>query len=142
MNKSIILRFTLALILGVFLFNANYVLAEDKLSKIDIKTSAVCNHCKTKIEKGLLKQKGVKEAILNLDNKILTVTYDSDKITPEKLRASISKLGYDADDVKADPVAYKKLPNCCKGDGIQHKDDGCNHKNEYRQNKGDCQKKK
>lgn len=26
----------------------------------------------------------------------------------------VSQLGYDADDIKADPKAYAKLPKCCK----------------------------
>jgi len=30
------------------------------------------------------------------------------------IRAAISKLGFDADNVKADPTAYEKLDGCCK----------------------------
>ena len=44
----------------------------------------------------------------------ITITYNPQKISLEKLKSEISKLGYDADDVKADPAAYAKLDNCCK----------------------------
>ena len=33
---------------------------------------------------------------------------------PETIREVISKLGYDADNVKADNDAYNKLDGCCK----------------------------
>jgi periplasmic mercuric ion binding protein len=53
---------------------------------------------------------------VELDDKAMTikVTYNPKKITPEKIRVAISKLGYDADDVKADPKAYEALDGCCK----------------------------
>jgi hypothetical protein len=30
------------------------------------------------------------------------------------LRKAVSDVGYDADDMSADPEAYKDLPACCK----------------------------
>jgi hypothetical protein len=42
------------------------------------------------------------------------VTYKKSKTSPEKIRKAISKVGYDADDVTADPKAYSKLDACCK----------------------------
>jgi hypothetical protein len=44
----------------------------------------------------------------------LTITFNPSKITSVKIREEISKLGYDADDIKADPAAYQKLDGCCK----------------------------
>ena len=32
----------------------------------------------------------------------------------ENVKTAIANAGYDADDVKADEGAYKKLPKCCK----------------------------
>lgn len=141
MNRITIIKYAFTIILGVFLINTSFVLAQDNITKIDIKTSAICNQCKTKIESGILKQKGVIDATLNLDNKILTVNYNPDKTSPEILRKSIAKLGYNADDVKADPKAYNKLPKCCK-ETSTNKEGGCNHKEGYQHKDGDCIKKK
>jgi hypothetical protein len=48
------------------------------------------------------------------------VTYNKGKTSPEKIRKAISKVGYDADNVTADPKAYSKLDACCKKpDGLQ-----------------------
>ena len=51
---------------------------------------------------------------LDLDTKIITVSYNPDKVNVEKIKTSISKAGYSADEVKADKKAYNKLPSCCK----------------------------
>jgi len=89
---------------------------EKKPETLKIKTSAVCDMCKDRIEKGLAFEKGVKKADLDVKTKIVTITYNPAKTTPDDLRKAISKLGYDADNVPADKVAYSKLPACCKKD--------------------------
>jgi formyltetrahydrofolate synthetase len=48
---------------------------------------------------------------------VLTVIYNKEKITPEKIKQIINKSGYDADGVKADPKSQKKLPACCRPGG-------------------------
>ena len=89
--------------------------AQDKKDEtIKIKTSAICGSCKTRIEKGLSEAKGIKEAKLDLETKIVTVKYSPSATSPVEIRKAVSMLGYDADEVKADPKAYAKLPQCCK----------------------------
>jgi periplasmic mercuric ion binding protein len=83
-------------------------------AEIKIKTSAICDMCKETIENHLAFEKGVKKSVLDVKTKIITVTYNPEKTTPEKIRLAISKSGYDADDVMADAKAYKKLDDCCK----------------------------
>jgi copper chaperone CopZ len=92
----------------------------DKYSKIDIKTSAQCGMCKETIEKALAFESGVKNSNLNLDTKIVTVKYNPNKTNPDKIKIAISKAGYDADELQADPEAYDKLSPCCKKDGPKH----------------------
>ena len=92
----------------------------DKYTTIKIKTSAMCDMCKETIEKVLAFEKGVKSSELDVDTKVCTVKYDASKTTPEKIKLAISKAGYDADEVKADPKAYNKLSPCCKKDGKKH----------------------
>lgn len=77
--------------------------------------------CKDRIEQGLAFEKGIKNSELDLETKIATVTYNPAKTSPVEIRKIISKLGYDADTIPADPKAYEKLPPCCKKDATKHK---------------------
>ncbi|MEY4336862.1 MAG: hypothetical protein RLZZ45_1781, partial [Bacteroidota bacterium] len=38
----------------------------------------------------------------------------TDRTNLENIKAAIANTGYDAEDVKAAPDAYNKLPKCCK----------------------------
>lgn len=90
---------------------------EKSVVELEILTSAQCDHCKTRLEKEMAYEKGVKSVSLDLETKKLTIKYRVDKTDPEKLRTAVSKIGYDADDVAADPEAYAKLPACCQKGG-------------------------
>jgi copper chaperone CopZ len=81
---------------------------------VKIKTSAICEMCKERIEKNLALTKGVAKSDLNLDDKVITVEFDAAKIDAAGIKKVISESGYDADDVKAVAKDYAKLPNCCK----------------------------
>jgi copper chaperone CopZ len=102
-------------LLTIFLGSIVCINAEESIAKVEIKTSAICEHCKETIEKALNKVDGVKTAVLNVETKIATVEYVTEKVTVDDLRNAISKAGYDADEVKRDARAYKRLPKCCKG---------------------------
>jgi cation transport ATPase len=91
--------------------------ANKKTKKIEIQTSAQCKICKDRIEKDMAFEKGVKSVNLDLNTKVLSIEYRIGKTNPDRLRAAISKIGYDADDVAADEKAYDKLPDCCKKGG-------------------------
>lgn len=101
------LLIALLLLAGSFTFNT-------ETATIDIKTSAECDMCKTRLEKALNLSRGVIESKLNLTTRVVTIQYNPEKTTPDKLRKIISHTGYDADDVKAQPSAYKRLPECCR----------------------------
>ena len=81
---------------------------------VKIKTSAICEMCKERIEKNLALTKGVAKSDLNLDDKVITVEYDAGKIDAAGIRKAISETGYDADEMKAVAKSYSKLPSCCK----------------------------
>jgi len=90
---------------------------DDPIKEIKVKTSAVCEMCKARIERNLSFEKGVQEADLNVETKVVTIRYDARKTDPTKLKATIVRTGYDADDLTADPKGYAKLPTCCKKTG-------------------------
>jgi periplasmic mercuric ion binding protein len=112
----------LALILNVLVILFAFTGIAKSENKVDIstvtlQTSAQCEQCKDRIEKNLKKFDGIKDAVLNLDDKKVTVKYDKNVISVDKIKKILSKTGYDADDVKADAKAYKKLPKCCQKNG-------------------------
>ncbi|MDQ1089534.1 MULTISPECIES: heavy-metal-associated domain-containing protein [unclassified Siphonobacter] len=108
MVKSLVLSFCLLL--------SGMVWAKDEPKTVKIKTSAICGMCKARIEKNLGFSKGVKDANLDLKDKVVTVTYDGKKTDEAQIIETITKTGYDANAVPADQKGYDKLPACCKKD--------------------------
>lgn len=107
----------------LFTIAAVTVMAQDKPKKneeVNIQTSAVCGMCKERIEHDLSFEKGVTSVSLDNETKVVTVGYNPKKTDPDKIRTAISKIGYDADNVPADPVAYEKLPQCCRKGNAPH----------------------
>jgi len=90
---------------------------QKKTATIQISTSAQCDMCKTRIEAALAYEKGVQKSDLDLETKVVTVTYKTARTSPEKIRKAIAAVGYDADEVPADAKAYAGLPPCCKKPG-------------------------
>ena len=112
----------LSVALMVF-FSTSYSTAQEKsknAEEIKIQTSAVCGMCKDRIEHNLAYEKGIKNVSLDDETKVVTVGYSPKKTNPDEIRKAISKIGYDADDVAADPVAYEKLLGCCKKGNAAH----------------------
>ncbi|MCX6285405.1 MAG: heavy metal-associated domain-containing protein [Bacteroidetes bacterium] len=111
-----------SMMLLIFILACGTAVSQDKKTEtIKIKTSAVCDMCKDRIEQGMAFEKGVKNVVLDVETKIATITYIPSKTTPDDLRKALSKLGYDADNVLADKAAYAKLPACCKKDAAPKK---------------------
>lgn len=82
-----------------------------KTSTISVKGN--CGDCKERIENAA-DIKGVKNSNWDKDKKIITVTYDTAKVTLSQIETSIAKAGHATLNQKADDKAYKKLPSCCK----------------------------
>lgn len=65
-------------------------------------------------------EKGVRKVALDLDTKILTVIYNPSKTDALKIRIAVTRIGYDADSLSAEPKAYERLPDCCRKGGHLH----------------------
>lgn len=89
-----------------------------KSEKVVIKTSAECGDCKERIEEKLNYTKGIVFSELDYESKELTVKFKPTLISLDEIKKIVSDLGYDADEVKADPVEQKKLPACCLPGGM------------------------
>jgi copper chaperone CopZ len=76
--------------------------------------TAQCEECKKRIEEYLKYEEGVTKVVVYPKSKYTSVTFLADRTNIENIKAAIANTGYDADDVKADEDAYKKLPKTCK----------------------------
>ena len=117
MKKFIILALVSLITLGVSAQKA----ASKNEQTVTIQTNGVCQKCADKFKENVPYFKGVKSYSYDMKTAKLTINYDVKKTNPDQLRQQISKLGYNADNVKADPAARAKLPACCRAE----KSGGC-----------------
>ena len=107
-------------LLAFTLFTISSASAQKTNQKALIKTVLHCDHCKVcetcgkKFNKEMLKIKGVRAYVLDDEQMTFTVFYNATKTDLQTIKIAISKLGYDADEIKADPSAYESLDDCCK----------------------------
>ncbi len=89
--------------------------AKKGIQTVTIQTPTVqCESCKKRIEDYLKREDGVQKATVDFKKHVTKVTFVAERTNIENVKAAIANSGYDADDVKADEEAYKKLPKCCK----------------------------
>ena len=105
---------TTTLILSVFLLSAFVMQA--KPQNASFKTSAVCGMCEEKIMATLNAMDGVLKVKFDMTTKIVKVKFEDTKTSRDAIASAITKIGYDAGELKADPMAVKALPACCKPD--------------------------
>lgn len=74
---------------------------KNKSETIIIQTNGHCETCKNKIENELAFEKGIKDVAYDLLTSKVKVVYHPKKTNPDQIRQFISKLGYDADNIKA-----------------------------------------
>ena len=65
-----------------------------KVEEIKIKVTFHCANGKALLEKELIKEDGVSSATADVETKIVTIKYDTEKQNKEKLVAAIEKIGY------------------------------------------------
>jgi mercuric ion binding protein len=100
---------------AVAFFTATSFAQTKALQTAKIKTPNVsCEACKTRIETYLKRYDGIQSINVNYRRGEITVKYLTDRINIETIKAAIANAGYDADDVAANPEAYKLLPITCK----------------------------
>ena len=65
----------------------------------------VCHNCEAKIKGNMRFEKGVKKVETDLDNQIVTITYDAEKTDEKKLAEAFRKLKYDVRKVTVDTTS-------------------------------------
>ena len=108
-------------IIFLLFFSASiFAQKKDNIKTAVIKTVIHCDHCKQcetcgdKFNKDLYNEDGIKRVDVDAKAMTISVVYDSRKTDLDKIKVLISKLGYDADDVKASHEGIAKLDGCCK----------------------------
>ena len=103
--------FILTLIIASFSVSAQ----TKALQTATISTPTVqCEQCKKRIEEVLKRYDGVMSVNVNYRKKQTVVKYLTDRCNEEIIKAGIANAGYDANEVAANPDAYKLLPKTCK----------------------------
>lgn len=87
--------------------------AQNKNSKTEIfKVFGTCIQCKNRIEKSL-SELGTYNANWQIETNLVTVSYDSIKLSKLKIEMHLAKAGHDTDNFLTDESTYNNLPNCC-----------------------------
>jgi len=103
MKKKTVILFVVfhALFQGVLYAGQEKGSSAKKTEETTFVVNLHCAACKTKIESNIPFEKGVKDVNVDLDKKKVTVIYNPNKTTVEKLKKAIEDLGYRCD-VKQD----------------------------------------
>jgi len=105
---------TLSLLMLTALTATTYA-QQKAVQKAVIQTPGVqCETCKTRIENRLVHEYGVSFVKADFKRHTVTVVWYTDRTNIENIKTALANLGYDADDVTADPDAYKRLPITCQ----------------------------
>lgn len=89
--------------------------SESEAKTVEVKLSTMqCSMCSNTVEKALKEVDGVQSVAVDLDAKTAKVTFDDKVTSVSALEQAVAKVGYAANDKKADPDAYANLPSCCQ----------------------------
>ena len=110
----------IALLVGLTSINAQERKANAKAGQSEVVyfiPNMHCERCQAKIEKVITLEKGVKDLIFDLKAQKLTIVYQKQETTPEKLRQALAKMGYEAksDATTAQPQnSTRENRSCCR----------------------------
>lgn len=113
----------LLVILALFGISAFSFAQAKGIEKAVIHTPGVmADACKTSIENFLVHEYGVSSVKADYRRHTVTVTWYTNRTNIENIKTALANMGYDADDVTAEPDAYRRLPPACKPTIIPKKD--------------------
>ena len=99
--------------LFLFFISTSVSAQNEKNKKSNFEVIGNCEICKKRIEKAALSLKGVKMASWDIPSNILSVIYNSNKISPEQIQSAVADVGHDTPLFKAPDNVYNELPMCC-----------------------------
>ena len=106
--------FILAIFFSVLIIGCNNASEEMVINTPTIQ----CGMCQKIIEVGLAKVDGVSNPRVDLKTKKTILFHNPEKTNKKSIEKIVSELGYQANNLKANPDSYADLPNCCKIGGM------------------------
>ena len=85
---------TIAILFATNLVSAQSQKDDSKVAQVVFSVNIHCHNCEQKIKENIPFEKGVKELTTDLEKKLVTITYRTDKTDKESLKKSIEKLGF------------------------------------------------
>jgi copper chaperone CopZ len=102
-------------IISIIAFSAVSYGQSKPVQKAVIQTPGVQDEaCKTRIDKFLAREYGITAVKTDYKRHTVTVQWLKDRTNIENIKTALANLGYDADDLTADPDAYNRLPLQCR----------------------------
>lgn len=96
------------MLLCAMMLTAAVSLAKDiKTIRVTTTPQMHCANCENKIKGNLRFEKGVKKIDTSIPSQTVTIEYDAEKTTPEKLLKAFAKFGYEARELKTDEQQKK-----------------------------------
>ena len=106
--------FNLAIFFSILISGCNNASEEMVINTPTIQ----CGMCQKIIEVGLAKVEGVSNPRVDLKTKKTILYHDPEKTNKKSIEKIVSELGYQANNLKANPDSYADLPACCKIGGM------------------------
>jgi copper chaperone CopZ len=106
--------------IAAFFLVAGFTTSQAQVKKKAIETITISTPgiqsepCKMLVENYMAKEEGVTKTVVDYKKRTVKVSYWNDRSNPENIKTAIANAGFDADDVKAEPSAYDRLPKGCK----------------------------
>ncbi len=102
-------------ILSTIMLGAISVSAKDiKTIQITTTPQMHCANCETKIKNALRFDKGVKQIKTNVEEQTVTVKFDADRVSQDKLFEDLKKIGYDSRLLKPGEKVKRNEGEACK----------------------------
>jgi len=105
-------NYNIALVLLFALFAAcSAPTKSHELKLVSFDTSIDCEGCKDKIMDSLPKEEGIVDVKVEVDEKVVTVVFNSSDLTVEKIAEKLNELGYSAFVLKLEDYSEHKIMN-------------------------------
>lgn len=109
--KQRVSKLVVAVVAVILLFGFESYAKDNVITKeTKIQTNAFSYMCKDRIESLIKDLKGVSDAYLSMDDKVLIVNYDEKVVKPIDLVAKIKEIGYEAE-VVTEPMNAENKDN-------------------------------
>lgn len=98
------------------LFTASVSFGQQKaIRKAVISTPGVRSEaCKSYIDNRLVHEYGISSVKADFKKHTVAIVFFTDRTNIENVKTALANMGYDADDVTAEPDAYKRLSQDCQ----------------------------